>query len=134
MCARQADREFGELAGRTVDHDRAAMLLSDDVPADRQTETSAFAARLGREERLEQSVTIFGRDACAVVADADFNGIAEISRGYLQGRFEGPVVALPLPFAGGVKAITDQVETNAGDVPGEPARSERPQRRSRAPV
>jgi len=33
--ARQADCEFGELAGDAVDLDRAAMLLGDDVIADR---------------------------------------------------------------------------------------------------
>jgi hypothetical protein len=53
---RQADREFGELAKRTVDLDRSAMLLRDDVIADRKAEAGALAGRLGREERLEQFV------------------------------------------------------------------------------
>jgi hypothetical protein len=44
--SRQADREFGEFADPAVDLDRAAMLLGDDVPADRQAEPGAFAGRL----------------------------------------------------------------------------------------
>jgi hypothetical protein len=35
--ARQVHRELGEDAGLAVDRDRAAMLLGDDVVADRQT-------------------------------------------------------------------------------------------------
>ena len=54
--AGQADRELGEFADLAVDLDRAAMLLGDDVIADREAEPGAFAGRLGREERLEQLV------------------------------------------------------------------------------
>src|SRR6266436_2198236 len=50
---RQADGELGELAERAVDLDRAAVLLGDDVIADRQTQAGSLAGRLGREERLE---------------------------------------------------------------------------------
>ena len=39
-----------------VDIDRAAVLLRDDVPADRQAEPGALAGRLGRKERLKQFV------------------------------------------------------------------------------
>src|SRR5437899_8058640 len=70
---RQADRELGELAERAVDLDRAAMLLSDDVIADRETQPGAFAGRLGRKEGLEQFVSEFGRDAGAVVAHPDLD-------------------------------------------------------------
>ena len=41
--ARQADRELGELALAAVDPDRAAMLLRDYVPADREPQTRPFA-------------------------------------------------------------------------------------------
>src|SRR5262249_24759499 len=60
-CARQAHRELGEGARLALDRDGAAMLLRDDVPADRETEPGAFAGRLGREERLEQFVATFWR-------------------------------------------------------------------------
>ena len=73
MHARQADRKLGEFADPAVDGDRAAVLLGDDVPADRETKPRPFAGGLGREERLKQLVPDLGRDADAVVADADFD-------------------------------------------------------------
>ena len=81
--------------------DRAAVLLRDDVPADRKAEPGAFAGRLGREERLEQFVPDLGRDAGAVVAHADFDRRAEIACRHLEaGLKSGPVaVALRLVAA-----------------------------------
>ena len=70
--ARQADRKLGEFADPAVDGDRAAVLLGDDVPADRQAEPGAFAGRLGGKERLKELVPDLGRDAGAVVAHTDF--------------------------------------------------------------
>src|SRR5262249_28698379 len=120
------------------------MLLGHDVVADREAETGPLAGRLGGEERLEQPVTQFGRDADAVVADADLHGVAEVPCRYPQGRFELLVASLFLAFGGGVEAVTDQVETDAGDVlgtppdrgerPGAPARSGRSPQHSRGPA
>src|SRR5271156_3507381 len=112
--ARQADRELGELADPAVDRDRAAVLLGDDVPADRQPEAGAFAGRLGGEERLKQFVPDLGRDADAVVADADFDRLAEIVRRRSQGRLERRVASLLLALGGGVKTVAEQVEADAG--------------------
>ena len=81
--ARQADGEFGELADFAVDRDRAAMLLRDDVVADRQAEPGALAGRLGREERLEQLVADLRRDADAVVAHPDLDRVADVARRHL---------------------------------------------------
>src|SRR5690349_17866249 len=78
MQARQADCEFGELADPAVDGDRAAVLLGDDVPADREAEARPLAGRLGGEERLEQLVPDLGRNAGAVVPDTDLDRLAEI--------------------------------------------------------
>src|SRR5437763_15904625 len=86
--ARQADRELGELADPAVDLDRAAVLLRDDVPADRQAEPGAFAGRLCCEERLKQFAPDLGRDAGAVVADADLDRLAEIVCFHFQCRPE----------------------------------------------
>src|SRR6516162_4519285 len=85
---RQPDREFGEFTDPAVDDDRSAMLLGDDVPADRQAEPGALAGRLGREEWLEQLFPELGRDAGAVVAHTDFDLIAEIPGRDLQHRPE----------------------------------------------
>ena len=52
--------ELGKLAETAVDRDRAAMLLGDDVPADRAAEAGAFTGRLGRKEQLKQLSRISG--------------------------------------------------------------------------
>ncbi len=75
--ARQHDPELGEFAGLGLDLDRAAVLLDDDVVAEREAETGAFAGRLGGEERIEDLVAHLGRDAGAVIADADLDPVAE---------------------------------------------------------
>src|SRR3954451_5792587 len=72
--SRQADDEFREYAGLGVNLDRAAMLFHDDVVAHRQPESRAFARRFGGEERIEHLLLYFGRDAGAVVANANFDG------------------------------------------------------------
>src|SRR5580693_5990547 len=76
MHAGQADCKFGEFAEPAVDLDRAAVLLRDDVIADRETQPGAFAGRLGRKERLEQFVPDLGGDAGAVVPHPDLDCLA----------------------------------------------------------
>ena len=98
---RQPDREFGEFTDPAVDDDRSAMLLGDDVPADRQAEPGALAGRLGREEWLQQLFPELGRDAGAVVAHTDFDLIAEIPGRDLQHRPEA-VRRLAPTLIGGV--------------------------------
>ena len=82
---RQAHGEFAVLPELAVDRYRAAVLLRDDVVADRQAEAGALAGRLGREERLEQPVARLGRDADAVVAHPDLDRVAEIARRHASG-------------------------------------------------
>ena len=57
-------------ARRAHDGDRALVAL-DDAMHDRETEPAALAGRLRREERLEDAIDDFGRDATAVVAHFD---------------------------------------------------------------
>src|SRR5438067_1980101 len=108
LMAGQADGKLGERAGFALDPDRAAMLLGDDVVADRQSEPGAFAGRLGREKRLEQAGAVFRRDANAVVVYPDLDHIAEIARPHLQHQTVS-VSGLPAALARGVKAVADQV-------------------------
>src|SRR5215469_2563421 len=112
MSAGQSNGELSEIADLAIDGDRAAMLLGHDVVADREAEAGAFTSRLGREERLKKPVSVVGRDAGAVVTDADFNGVAEIPRRYLQSGLELGVVPLPLALVGGVEAIAEKVQTD----------------------
>src|SRR6516225_8446243 len=111
---RQADREFGEFAGFAVDRDGAAMLLRDDVVADREAETGALAGRLGREERLKQLVPDFGRDAGAVVAHPDLDRLAQIAGRHLEGRAIGGLAIAAGALRGGVEAVADEVQEHAG--------------------
>src|SRR5580704_3579294 len=80
----QSHRELGEFARAAVDSDCAAMLLHDDVIADRQAEPGAFASRLGREERREQLCLHLGRHPDAVVAHFDLDLVTEIARRHPQ--------------------------------------------------
>ena len=75
---RQNNPKFGEHAGLGFDLYRPAMLLDDDVVTDGQTKPSPFTGWLGREERIEHLVLHLGRYAGAVVADADFDAVAEV--------------------------------------------------------
>ena len=118
MSTGQSNGELSELADPAIDGYRAAMLLRHDVIADRQAKASAFTSRLGREERLKEPVAVFGRDAGAVVADTDFNRVTEIPRRYLQSGLELGVAPLSLALGGGIEAIAEQVEADAGDVLG----------------
>src|SRR4051794_32566536 len=74
--ARQHDGEFGELARSALDVDPPAVLLDDDVVGHRQAEPRTLARWLGGEERVEHLFLHFGRNASAVVADANFHGTA----------------------------------------------------------
>src|SRR5262249_39545132 len=84
--------------------------------ADREAETRAFAGRLRGEEWLKKLVFDLRWNANAVVADVDFNRIAQIACRYFQGRLELGVAPLLLAFGSSVEAIAEQVETDAGDI------------------
>src|SRR6516225_7164026 len=95
------------------------MLLGHDVVADGKPEAGALAGRLGGEEWLKQLVFDLRWNANTVVADVDFNCIAQIACRHLQSRLELRVAPLLLAFGSGVEAIAEQVETDAGDVLGD---------------
>src|SRR5215471_13951451 len=95
------------------------MLLGHDVVADREAEPGSFAGRLRGEERLKELVFDLRWYANAVVADVDFNRIAQIACRHLQGRLEPRVAPLLLAFGSGIEAIAEQVEADAGDVLGD---------------
>jgi hypothetical protein len=58
------------------------------VIADREPEASAFVGWFGGKKRLKQFVPDLGGYAGAVVADANLDGLAEITRRYREHRFE----------------------------------------------
>src|SRR5581483_3215116 len=114
--AGQADRELGERPFLAVDRDRAAMLLRDDVVADREAEPGAFAGRLGREEGLEQLVADLSRDAGAVVAHLDLDRGAVVMRRDAEDRPKPGLAIGAGALVGGVEAVAEEVEEHPGDV------------------
>src|ERR1700676_996528 len=104
---RQAEGELGERAGLAIDRDRDALLLRDDVVADREPEARALARRLRREEGLEEPIAVFGWDADTVVAQLNLDRVAQIPRPHRQHRAE-PTIGLALALGGGIEAVADQ--------------------------
>ncbi len=66
----QADDEAG-VAGLGLDFKLSGKFLRDDAVDDFEAEAGSGALRLGGEERLEDVGKNFGRNAGAVIADAD---------------------------------------------------------------
>ena len=114
----QSNGEFGELADPAIDLDRPAVLLGHDVIADRQAQPRSLTGRLRREEWLKQLVLDLRGNADAVVAYPNFDRFAEISRRDLQGRLECWIAALLLAFGGRIKAISEKVQADAGNILG----------------
>src|SRR5579864_2314617 len=103
LASRQPHRELGEVPDFAVDRDRAAVLQGHDLVADRQAKPGTLAGRLSGEERLEQLLPVFGRNADAVVAHHDLDGVLQIPRYDLQDRTER-VVARVATLVGGIKS------------------------------
>src|SRR5215472_3211084 len=82
LVAWQANRELGERPRPALDGDCAAVLLRDDVIADREAQSRALAGGLGREERLEQLVPDLGWDAGAVVPYPHLDDIPILTCGH----------------------------------------------------
>ena len=90
------------------------MLLRDDVVADRKAKAGTFPGRFSGEEWLKQLVFDLRWDTDATVADSDFDHISEIARRHPQSRLEVRVASLLLALGGGIEAIAEQVEADAG--------------------
>src|SRR6516164_7208379 len=80
-----------------------------------QPEPSTFTSRLCREEWVENLLLDVRRDARTIVADADFDPVAEISCDRRQLRFKA-IARLPCALACGVKPVRDQVQKHPGDL------------------
>ena len=88
---------FSELAGLRIDLNRPAMLLDDDVVANRQAEASPFSGGLRREERIEHLLLYVRRDTGAIVSNPDLDTIAKaFGGGGAPANFFVSVPAAPL--------------------------------------
>ena len=92
------------------------MLLHDDVVRHRETKAGSFTGWLGREERVEHLFLHLGRDAGAVVANANFDGGSEVLRGGPEGWLKTRFFILGLAPGRSIDAVRDQIEKCAGDL------------------
>src|SRR5207245_603848 len=103
--ARQDDPKFRELAGPCIDIYGPVMLLDDDVVTDGKAKPRTFTRRLGREERVEHLFLHLGGYAGAVVADSDFDAVAEILGHGSKSWFVITSVCLSFSLCGCVKPV-----------------------------
>src|SRR6266403_3347770 len=103
-CARKRNNEFGKYAWLGIDVDLAAMLFHHDVVAHRQAKSGALAGGFGGEKWIEHFLLYFQWDSGAVIADPDFDLVAETFRGRAQRRLK-TILACFLALGGGIKAV-----------------------------
>src|SRR5579862_8827118 len=104
---RQNNPKFGELAGLGIDLYGPAMLLDDDVMADREPKPRTFTRWLGGEKRIEHLLLHVGRYAGAVVANADFDAVAEVLGRSSEDGLVIAAIGLGFALGGGIKAETN---------------------------
>jgi hypothetical protein len=113
LASRQPHRELGEVAYLAVDRDRAAVLLGDDLVADRQAKSGTFAGRLGRKEWLEQFLAMFRWNANSVVAHPNLDAFAKVAGHNSQLGAKSAVDLAGAPV-NGVESVADQIKEHAG--------------------
>ena len=92
------------------------MLLDDDVVTNGQAKPSPFTGRLGRKERVEQLLLHLGRNAGAVVANPDFDAVAEVLGRGSKRRLVVASIRLGFALRRRVEAVGDQVEQRPRDL------------------
>src|SRR5579862_7873899 len=102
---RQNNPKFGELAGLGIDLYGPAMLLDDDVMADREPKPRTFTRWLGGEKRIEHLFPNLRRNADTIVAYPDLHVVAETFSHSRNGRLETATAFLPLALGRCVEAI-----------------------------
>jgi hypothetical protein len=92
------------------------MLLDDDVMGHRKAQPRSFSGRLGSEEGIEHLFSDAWRDTGAIVANPDFDRLAEVSGGRAERRLEGSVVVLGLAPGRSIEAVGDEIEQRPGNL------------------
>src|SRR5262249_19840284 len=90
---RQYNAEFGEFPRLAFNLYDAGMLFDNNVVADRKAKHGALACWFSSEEVIERSLPDVGRNGGGIVANSDFDTVAEILRGRAKGRLIALVVA-----------------------------------------
>src|SRR5207249_3389081 len=109
------DLEFGEFTGLGVDLDRPAMLLDDNVVAQRETKTRSLARGLRRKEGIKDLFLHRGRNASAAVTDPDLHAVAEIFGCGSEGGLITIAIDLGLTLRRRVEAVGNQVQKHPCD-------------------
>src|SRR6478735_11685954 len=99
-----------------MDLDLSAVLLDDDIVRHRQSKPCSLAGRLRREEGIKHLFLHLGRNADAIVADADLHGAAEVLGLREQRWLETGFAVFRLAPGRRIEAVRDQVEQRAGDL------------------
>jgi hypothetical protein len=105
VVARQSDDELGKYAGLGLDVDSAAVLLDNDVMGHREPEPCPFPGRFGGKEGIEHFFFHFGWDAAPVVANSDFDCLAEVPGRGAEDRLKGLVDRFDLAPGCGIEAV-----------------------------
>src|SRR3979411_1486027 len=108
--SRQNDREFRELPKLRPDIDCATVFLPDYVVAPRETKPGPAARRLGRKERIEHLFLHLGRDAGAVIANANFHATTEVFGGGTQHRLKIRIAILRLALGRSIESVRNQID------------------------
>src|SRR5262249_45622335 len=103
-------------SGGSVDIDRSAMLLDDDVMADRQAQPCPFARRFGGEERVEHALPHLGWNAVAIVTNPDLDAVPEVFRRSRQRGFVATCSSLRLALISRIEPVGNQVEEYPRDL------------------
>ena len=119
-----ADDELGKLSLFGLEQQLAAVLVNDYVVAYGKAKSGALAGRLRRKEWVENFLANLGWNAVAVVANADFDFVAEIFRAHGERRGEGVLNNTPLaPLKGGMSdARTSDTSSERSDLQNPPLR------------
>ena len=81
------------------------MLLDDDVVTDREPKSRAFSSRFRREEWIEHLLFDVGRNSGSVVANPDFDAVAEILGRCSEGRLVAVSLYLCIALRRRIKAV-----------------------------
>src|SRR6516165_498877 len=86
------------------------MLLDDNVMSDGQAEAGALSSRFCREEGIEHLFPNLRRNARTVIANADFDAVAEVLRPSGKSRFMAIAIVLLFALGRCIEAVRDQVQ------------------------
>jgi hypothetical protein len=88
------------------------VLLGDNIVAEGEAKTCAFAGRFRCEEWIEHLVLHFGRNTAAVVANPDLDAVAQVSGRGGKRRLVA-ITHLGLALHRGIEAVRNQIEKYA---------------------